>query len=98
MQSSRPHERALRQSDEPFAHRPIQHMVQRAREPVEQRIDLGVCYDQRRANRDGVADDRAHDQSFCFRQAHGLRANTLRRLECPLRDLIGDQLDPGNQT
>src|SRR3954469_9398938 len=54
---------------------PVECLVERARELVEQFIDLGRLDDHRRADGNYIAADEAHDQAFGLGVAHHLRAD-----------------------
>src|SRR5262249_11137526 len=77
---------------EPFALDPIQGLIERAAEAVEQFVDLRRRDDQRRTDRYDIADEEAHDQSLLFGAAHGPRPDPSLGLERTFGLLVGDKL------
>src|SRR5262249_35286677 len=78
---------------EPFALDPIQGLIERAAEAVEQFVDLRRRDDERRTDRYDIADEETHDQPLLFGAAHGARPDPRPRPERTIRLLVGDKLD-----
>src|SRR5262249_60878925 len=78
---------------EPFALDPIQGLIERAAEAVEQFVDLRRRDDERRTDRYDIADEEAHDQPLLFGAAHGARPHPSLRLARTVGLLVGDTLD-----
>src|SRR5262249_35829851 len=82
---------------EPFALDPIQGLIERAAEAVEQFVDLRRRDDERRTDRYDIADEEAHDQPLLFGAAHGARPDPGLRLEGVFALLGGENLDSADE-
>src|SRR5947199_7056053 len=67
---------------------PVERFVERAAELVEQLVDLGRLDDQRRADRNDVARDEAHDQALGLRVRDDSRTEAALRIEWPLARFV----------
>src|SRR5271165_3206789 len=94
-------ERAISRSrqtpEQSLGHRPIQGPVERPRQAVEHLVDLMCGDDQRRAKRQGVAGERAHDQALRLGKGDAARADALLRLERLLGALVRDHLEAADE-
>jgi len=81
----------------PLARHPIERLVKRARQAIEQLFDLGRADDKRRRQRHHIAHHRAHDQAFVLAEADGGRADTVLRIERTLGPLVGDQFQAADE-
>ena len=68
----------------PLPLRPVESLVEPAFEAVEQFVDLRFADDQRRTERDAVAEQGARDDAFLFREFADLSPRPFRRLETRL--------------
>src|SRR5258708_39309159 len=80
-----------------LAFRPVERLVERAPQLVEQLVDLGRLDDHRRTDRDNVAADDTHDQAFGLRLRDDLRADALLGIERLLLALHGGELERADQ-
>src|SRR5262245_66052247 len=80
-----------------LALRPVEGLVQRAAEAVEQLVDLLAGDDQWRADRERIAGALPENEPLLLAEPHGARGDVARRLERLLGAAIGDQLDRAHQ-
>ena len=85
---------ALRQA---LARDPIERLVQRPPEPVEEFVDFDNADDKRRRQRQHVADHRANKQAFLLGEMHGAGADAMLGLERTLAGLVGDEFHAADQ-
>src|SRR5829696_1046699 len=82
---------------EPLPPHPILRMAERAAEAVEQFINLMRRDDQRRADRDAVAAQRAHDQALLLGEADAGGGYACLRIEGALRRLVRNNFEAADQ-
>jgi hypothetical protein len=66
---------------EAFARHPIERLVERTREPIEELLDFRPFDHERRRQCQDIAHHRAHDQTLFLGEADGGRADAMLRLE-----------------
>ena len=82
---------------EAFALDPIERAVERAAQTVEDFVDFSRRDDQRRTQRQHIADEESHDQPLLFGEANGARSDSGIRIERAFGLLVGDQLDGADE-